>query len=90
MNKFLDDVVMPYFNGFQLSNNIEICLFSADSVLLSISQVMPQKFQFDSRELIGKLLKYLTPEIMRYICNLDDNNLEEVFNELQKVITYLV
>lgn len=85
MNKFLDDVVMPYFSGFQLSNNIDICLFSADSVLLSISQVMPRKFQFDSRELIGKSLKSLTPEIIKHICNVDDDNLDDVFGELQKV-----
>lgn len=85
MDKFLDDVVIPYFSGFQLSNNIDICLFSADSVLLSISQVMPRKFQLNAHELIGKSIKYLTPEIVKHVCNVDDSNLDEVFRELQKV-----
>lgn len=84
MNKFLDDVVMFYFSDFQLCHNIDICLFSADSVLLFISQAMPRKFQFDPRGLIGKLLKYLTTEIIKHICNVDDDHLEEVFHELQK------
>lgn len=85
MNKFLDDVVIPYFNGFKSSENIDICLFSADNILLATSQVMPRKFQFDFRDLIGKSLKSLDSEIIKKICNVDDDNLEDVLNELEKV-----
>lgn len=82
--QFLNDVVLPYFNGY-LKSNIDFVLYSPDSTILAMSPSFPSITNLKNEELIGCSLRTLTPEFVMRGCNIEFIEANELIHEFEKV-----
>lgn len=84
-NKFIKDVLLPYFHGYD-DTGIDIALFDLDGGLLYTTPKVSTKLTIPLHELIGKSYKSTTQEIISQACDVfEDNDIEKILQVTQKI-----
>lgn len=88
MNKYLQNIVLPYFETYRKSN-IDICIFNLNGDLLNCSELAAKNVGLTRLEIIGRNYKNIDADTIKQVCYCRNKMDIELISQIFKLISEL-